>query len=439
MTNKNFLKGKRARNWGIGLVVALIALFVLLRFNTAGASNAPTESTATVTSLNVAETVEASGSLEAQPSASLAWTTNGVVDQVYVEAGDKVKAGDVLMKLKTTSVDASIISAQADLVTAQKELDDLLSSSDTELANAVIALKDAREAYEKAANYLIYLQNSKKVPQTQTKIFIESKRNSWQYVYKTKTFKGPAPEDWIVEAENDLALKKAEYEDAQRAYDRLKDGPNAQDLLAAQAKVDAAQATVDSMSVIAPFDGEVLYVESQPGDTVSPEISAINVADLDQLYVETQVDEADVASVQVGQQAEVSLDALTGVTFTGKVTAINPVGEVVSGLVKYVVRIDLNKVDDQTFMPLGTTANVVIHVSDATTSLAVPITTIQNDTNGEFVMVLQSDGTTKRVDVVSGAIVNELVVVSGDLREGDRLQVSNASSFNAPNPFGGGE
>src|SRR6266498_5297838 len=114
MNNKNFLKGKKARYWVIGLTVVLVALFVLLRFNSARASNAAADATATVTSLNVAQTEEASGSLEAQPSAALAWNTSGVVEQVYVKTGDKVKAGDVLMKLKTTSVSSNIISAQAD-------------------------------------------------------------------------------------------------------------------------------------------------------------------------------------------------------------------------------------------------------------------------------------------------------------------------------------
>lgn len=97
-------------------------------------------------------------------------------------------------------------------------------NSDTDLAEAVIDLKDAQEAYDKAVNYLKYLQTAQKVPQTEMRYFIETKRNSWQYVYKTKTFKGPAPEDWIIEAENDLALKKAKLEDAQRTYDSLKSG-----------------------------------------------------------------------------------------------------------------------------------------------------------------------------------------------------------------------
>jgi multidrug efflux pump subunit AcrA (membrane-fusion protein) len=146
-----------------------------------------------------------------------------------------------------------------------------------------------------------------------------------------------------------------------------------------------------------------------------------------------------VANVKAGQQVDVTLDALTGVTLTGKVAVINPVGETVSGLVKYNVRIDLDKVTDQEFLPLGTTANVTIHVKDATASLAVPITTIQNDAKGEFVVVVQSDGLAKRVDVVSGAIVGDMVVVTGDLQEGELVQSNQASSFNAPNPFGGGE
>ncbi len=434
----NLLKNKKFRNWGLIAIVVTALLLAGQTFLPAKASVPTTNTEGKVVSLDVGETVEASGSLEAQPSATLRWKTSGVVENVNVKADEWVTAGSVLMTLKTTSVSSSIISAQADLVTAREELDDLLSSSDTDLAQAVIDLKDAQEEYDKAVDYLYYLQSSMKVPQTETRVSIRTRRNSWQYVYKTKTFKGPAPEDWLIEAENDLALKKGEWEEAQRTYELLKDGPNAKDVIAAQAKVDAAQATVDSMSVIAPFDGEVLYVESRPGDVVSAETSAINVANRDHLYIETQVDESDIAKIKVNAQATATLDAVPGVTLAGKVTAINPVGEVVSGLVKYTVRVHLDKVADDVFLPLGTTVNVVVQVKEATASLAVPISAIQNDSNGEFVWVVESDGSTARVDIVSGSIVGDLVVVSGDLREGARVSLLQASSFNAPNPFGGG-
>jgi HlyD family secretion protein len=146
--------------------MALIGLFVFSRVNSANASNATADAIAAVTSMNVAQTVEASHSLEAQPSANLIWNTNGVVAEIYVKSGDKVKAGDVLMKLRTTTVSSNIISAQADLVNAQKDLQNVLSSS-TDLAQAVIDLKTAQEAYDKANDYLHYLQNSKKVPQSE--------------------------------------------------------------------------------------------------------------------------------------------------------------------------------------------------------------------------------------------------------------------------------
>jgi len=127
---------------------------------------------------------------------------------------------------------------------------------------------------------------------------------------------------------------------------------------------------------------------------------------------------------------------VTGITLTGEVSAVNPVGEVISGLVKYKVRIDLDKVEDGMFLPLGTTANVVIKVKDEAAVLAVPITAIQNDSKGEYVWVMRN-GEAIRVDVVGGAIIGELVAVTGDLSAGETLQIVDESSFNAPNPFGG--
>src|SRR5215208_5553795 len=96
MKDNNSSKGRKAWYWGIGLILTLTGIFVLPRFISARANNAASPSTASVVSVNVAQTVEASGALAAQPSASLTWNTSGVVDQVYVKTGDKVKAGDVL-------------------------------------------------------------------------------------------------------------------------------------------------------------------------------------------------------------------------------------------------------------------------------------------------------------------------------------------------------
>jgi len=429
MDINSVLKGRKARYWLIGLIVVLIALFSLQQFTSARASNAAADSTVKVVSVDVAQAVEASGSLEVQPFASLTWNTNGVVDEVYVKAGDQVKAGDVLMKLKASSVSSSVLSAQADLANAQKDLDTLLVSSSADLAQAVIDLRNARQAYDRAVNYMEFLERSKTTRQTQAKMFIEDvNRGGKRYAFKTKVFKGPAPEDWMIEAENDLALKKAQLADAQRAYDRLKDGANAQDITAAQARIDATQATVDAISVIAPFNGQVLYVKSRPNDLVATDSMALNMANLDHLYIEAQIGESDIANVSVGDPITATLAAAPDTKLTGQVAAIDPLGKLDSDLVQYKVRIEMDQVAQDAFLPLSSTANVTIQVEPVTTSLAVPIIAVQNDSQGEYVLVRQGDGSTKRVDIVGGTIVGDLVTVTGDLKEGDTLTAAQNNS-----------
>jgi HlyD family secretion protein len=433
----NFMKNKKLRNWSIVAVVAVAAVFVASTFFSTSKTSAQTTTATTVTSLDVSETVESSGSLSAQPFASLTWKTDGVVQSVNVATGDVVKSGDILADLQPSSTTSSIVSAQADLVTAQKELEDLLKS-DTARAQAAIDLQTAKDDYETAKEWRTSL-NGKVWTKRITYKTLDARTGQQQAViHWYRQYPDPST---VAEADRDLALKMSELEDAQRAYDRVKDGPDTQDVAAAQAKVDAAQITVNSLSIIAPFDGQVLSIADRVGDSVSSGDLSVNIADMDHLYVTAQVDESDIAKVKVGNKVTATLDAVSDLTLTGKVTAVNPVGEETSGLVKYSVNIDFDKVTDGTFIPLGTTVNVVIQVKEAGVSLAVPITTIQNDDNGEYVWVIQQDGTTKRVDVVSGTIVGDAVTVTGDLKEGDQLSTTQSSDQGQRRggfgPFGG--
>jgi HlyD family secretion protein len=435
------LKNRKIRNWLIALVAVILLIPITARANSSTRAGTPQlNPNDKVVSMNVAETVDTSGSLEARPFADLTWNTSGVVDKVNVKAGDQVKAGDVLATLKTSSLASSVITAQSDLLTAQKALEDVVNSTDSNLAQAVIDLKNAQQAYDKAAYYLDYLQNSSKVPQTEIRrTEVKQRRGGWELVFKSKEFKGPASTDWLTEAQNDAALKKAQLQDAIDTYNRYKSGPNGQDVATAQAKVDAAQATIDSMSIIAPFDGEVLFVQSRPDDLVNKDTTALDMADLDDLYIETQVDESKIANIKVGDPITATLDAVPGLQLTGKVSVINQLGQVASNSVQYTVRMDLDKVPGNVFLPLGATANATIQIKPATKQLTVPITVIQNDSQGEFVMVVQPNGSPKRVDVVSSTIVGDRVVVTGDLKEGDVLTTAapQSANFRGPRIFGG--
>jgi len=93
--------------------------------------------------------VEADGVVRSAQSAVLNWETSGEVAKVLVEAGDRVAAGDLLATLDDRSLPPTVILARADLVEAQKALEDLLRSQ-TQQAQARKAVEDAEKALEEA-------------------------------------------------------------------------------------------------------------------------------------------------------------------------------------------------------------------------------------------------------------------------------------------------
>jgi len=187
-----------------------------------------------------------------------------------------------------------------------------------------------------------------------------------------------------------LALAKAKAEAAaatlKDAQDKLahKIGePDPNDVAAATARVQAAQAAVNALKIISPIDGEVLALNSVPGDMVNPTVTAAVVANRAKLHVDTTVDESDVTAVQVGDDVTVGIDSLPDVKLSGKVTQINPVGQTTQGLVRYSLRTDLNETDARVL--LGMTASVTIVTNVQAGALAVPLDAVQLDQDGEFV------------------------------------------------------
>ena len=289
------------------------------------------------------DTLIAEGRVEPVHDAQIAFNTSGVVSEVLVAEGQKIKKGDPLVSLGS-ELDTAYTAAQLELVSAQQALDDLLNSSGSDLAQAVIDLKEAQEAYDKADNYLRYLQNSKKVPQTETRTFLIQTWNGYEYRYKTKNFKGPAPKDWIIEAENDLALKKAELEEAQHAYDRMKDGPDTDQFALLEARLNAANAGLAAFEVIAPFDGVVAKLNVKVGGSINAGEIAVTVADFSSWLIKTtDLTELDVVRIKEGQPATITLDALPDVTLNGEIQTIGQAFSENQGDVVYEVTVVLNE------------------------------------------------------------------------------------------------
>jgi multidrug efflux pump subunit AcrA (membrane-fusion protein) len=171
------------------------------------------------------------------------------------------------------------------------------------------------------------------------------------------------------------------------------------------------------------------------------------------------VDETEIANVALGQNATLTLDALTGITLTGKVANIDPSGTVSNGVVNYSVRVDLDPTDAP--LKLDMTANASLIGEQAENVLAVPTKAIRSGRaasqaaaqSGQtmstaatsLVMVLE-DGKPRPVPVTVGMTAGDLTEVSGDLLEGNQVLVVTATTTTntgqpggfGPPPDGGG-
>jgi len=463
------MKKYRIAAIAVTVLVVLIGMYFLWR-GQAGNNAIAAWQTSRLERGTLTATIGATGSVRARQSAVLTWQTSGTVESVYAHVGDYVTAGQVLATLAKTSLPQNIILAEADLVAAQRNLDTLLHSktpaaqAQLNLAAAQQAVKDAERNYynvtgKRASSETIenaeaqYALAMKRVDEAQ-KIYDQYaslpddnplKAQAYSNLYAAwqardralatlNWYLGKPSEIDIAKAEAQLAVAKAQLEDAQREWERLKDGPDPNDVVASQAAVQEAQNRVNAQYLIAPFDGEVVFINNEPGDVVEAGSLGIELLDRSRLSVTVSVDESKILQVQVGDKATVVAEALPDLTLNGKVTAINPLGTVNQGVLYFDVRVELDESDPR--LLVGMTADVTIQLGEPRAALTVPAAAVQSDDAGEYVYLVKADGSYQRVDVVSGRILDDdRVEVSGDLQPGDRVLL--LSSAATTTTFGG--
>jgi multidrug efflux pump subunit AcrA (membrane-fusion protein) len=200
---------------------------------------------------------------------------------------------------------------------------------------------------------------------------------------------------------------------------QLERSPNPDDLAAAQARLQAAQTAVDSLSLTAPFAGTITEVDIKPGDQVSLGSIAFRLDKLDRLLVDVQVSEVDINSIQVGQSVNLSFDALLDKQYKGVVSQVAPVGTVIQGVVEFNVTVELTDAD-QNVKP-GMTAAVNIVVDQITNALLVPNRAVRL-VDGQRVVYILINNQLQQVKVTLGASSDtESQVTDGDLQVGEQI------------------
>jgi HlyD family secretion protein len=465
-------------------------------------------------------TVGATGVVRANQTAQLAWQASGTVGEVNAQTGDQVAVGQVLASLELTSLPQTIILAQADLVSAQKALNDLLNSQIQQaqalqtVENAQQALEDARspelvraraqealaaaeKAVENAERSLRWAQspaNQSYIDEAEAQVTLAKDRlekakekyepyenkpednlvrarllslmaeAQQQYdltVRQLNSLQGTAGESDIalqdanlataqaqlLEAQRewervkdgpnaaDIALVEAQLADAQREYERVKDGPDPADVAVAEARIAAAQATINLARIVAPFEGTITNVISKPGDQVTPGTPAFRLDDLSRQLVDVQVSEVDINRIQVGQSVSLIFDAILNKEYKGVVSEVSPVGTTTQGTVDFTVTVELTDTDED--VRPGMTAAVNMVVDQLENVLLVPNRAVRT-LEGERVVYVLRGGTLDPVEIRLGASSEEMSqVLEGELAEGDQIVLNPPLVFdqNGPPPF----
>lgn len=167
----------------------------------------------------------------------------------------------------------------------------------------------------------------------------------------------------------DIALLEAQIANAYRDYEIYKDGPDPDDvrllearIANAEAQLAAAQAALDNLQLLAPFDGIVSVLNINQNEWVAPGQPVLVLADLNRLQVETtDLGEIDVARIRVGFPVMISFDAFPDLQLSGVITSIAPKANLGAG-VNYTVVVSLDELPPE--LRWGMTAFVDIDLEN---------------------------------------------------------------------------
>jgi HlyD family secretion protein len=317
--NSNHKKRKR-RIWWIGSAVFVLLLIGgVVTKATSGSTKIDPTKIATVEQGDLAKSVVATGKVQPITKVEVKSKASGIVKKLLVDAGDRVKQGQILAELDKEELQAQVRGDEAQLSAAEANF--RAAEADVERGKVDAAGVDVptlQRAYERA---------------------------------KSMASEG--------------VVSTSALDDAQRNYEMAvnkRDIARAQ-LIVSQAKVKQAQAQVTQYkatlsrtseqlnyaTIVAPIDGVILSRDVEVGDAISSILVlgssatlVMTLGDMKQVYVDGKVDESDIGKVYLGQPARIKVESFKDKSFTGKVTKIAPMGVEKDNVTTFQVRVSID-------------------------------------------------------------------------------------------------
>jgi len=230
----------------------------------------------------------------------------------------------------------------------------------------------------------------------------------------------------VNDAIQNIASEKIAIQQAQDALNLKLAGSTTQAIQQQQAVVQQQQADVQSVqvqineaSIVSPISGVISVQNAKVGEIASPGATIVSIISQNNLEVDAYVPETDIGKVNVGDVVNMTFDAFSGQTFTGKVFYIDPAQTVLSGVVDYEIKVSFDTVDPS--MKSGLTANLDIQTKEDDNVLILPQFAVLTTDQGSFVEILKN-GAVTQVPVTTGILdENGNVEITSGVTNGEQV------------------
>jgi RND family efflux transporter MFP subunit len=320
--------------------------------------------------------LNASGYVTARRAATVSSKVTGKVMEVNVEEGKLVEVNQVLAKLDSSNVEASLRLAEAQLESAQKAVEETRPNLD-------FAQRELKRFAELAATKVVSDSDLRRAE-------MEARALSGRLIRQTAE---------IAIAEREVAQWKQQFDDT---------------------------------IILAPFAGVVTSKNAQPGEMISPmsvggftRTGICTIVDMSSLEIEVDVNESFINRVQPGQPVEAVLDAYPDWRIPAKVIAIIPTADRQKATVK--VRVGFDRLDPRILPEMGVKvafhSNENVSTKSKLTSITIPKSAVQRANDRDVVWVVR-DGHVERRAITIEQSTGDTCTVSAGLNNGERIVIN---------------
>jgi len=351
------------------------------------------------------------GTLLAHRKTDVSCEIGGTIEGIYFERGDRVKKGQPLAEVSTSTIRLEVRQAEAALNAAKSQLEKSeRGSRPEEIHIAEAALHEARAALLEAGNNFHRIKDLFEMKATSKSQYDAAKRS--------------------------VDMARARVDSAEHQLELVRQGPRAEDRDAARAGLEQAEAalalTRDRLRksrLLAPHEGVAAFRKVEEGELIAPGTPVTQVVDLDPMRVRIAVSENHIRYLEKGKTLAFKLDAIPNETFVGVLSFLCPAADSLTR--SYAMELTIQSPDPR--MADGMTARVEIPITDGKRSVKIPSAWLAEE-NGNMGVLVAEGGKAVFHQVKLGAYYDQRVEILSGLREGE-LIITTPSGLKGGDPI----